>query len=296
MVFNIDHVLAGRIPIGDNECRFDYNVFEETIKKIIRERADDENCTMDFRSSSAHTFVVTRKALDAAAPTVIRSYSGQGVRANKCPLWQAARATTAAPSFFKAMYIDNPRPGIHYIDGGLGHNNPSQIALTEAQRIWPDGKRFCLVSVGTGRQKATRLIQTGRVDLDVYIQLSILRNVISAIPRVAATVPGWEIAKNFPPGVLALIKIAGALAELVTNSEDIHQQLEQVSKSADLDKQFPYFRFNVEPDLGNIGLEDWSKEEDIAAYTATYLEEYGTRERRMACVKSLTSSTEPSGT
>ena len=68
-----------------------------------------------------------------ASPTVFRSYSGEGIQPSQCAIWQAARATSAAPSFFKEMYIDNPRPGINYVDGGLGHNNPAEVALEEAE-------------------------------------------------------------------------------------------------------------------------------------------------------------------
>lgn len=288
-MFDVDRVVAGRIPLGDDQCRFDSGVFEKTVKQIIRdsERTNNENCLMDFESSATRTFVVAKKAVDAAAPTVFRSYTGQGVRATRYPLWQTARATTAAPSFFKPMYIDNPRPGIRYIDGGVGLNNPSQIALTEADRIWPTSTLFCLVSIGTGKPKATSFMKSGIADSDIQGQQSILRQVISTIPRIATYIPGWESARNLPPGVHAIIKIAGALAEIATGSEEVHQQIERDSHSMGRAKRFPYFRFNVERNLGDIGLEDWSKEEEIAAYTSTYMEEYDTKQRRLACTRCL---------
>jgi predicted acylesterase/phospholipase RssA len=234
------------------------------------------------------TFVVAKMALHTdGPPTVFRSYSGEGIRPSKCGIWQAARATSAAPSLFKEMYIDNPRPGIKYVDGGLGHNNPSELALVEAARIWPTSQRFCLLSIGTGRQRAVNIIDGSKVNDDVDTQRSLFEHVKSYVPHIVSFVPGWKTAKNFPPGVLALIKMANAMSALVTNSEQVHQRLQRTSRTTDADKQFPYFRFNVERDVGDIGLEDWKKAEEMAAHTAVYMEEQETEEKRIMCVKCL---------
>ena len=218
---------------------------------------------------------------------MFRSYSGDGIRSSKCAIWQAVRATSAAPSFFKEMYIDNPRPGINYVDGGLGHNNPSQVALDEAGRVWPESKHFCLVSIGTGRQRAVRIIDASKQDDDIDTQRSLFQRVMSFVPHIVSFMPGWKTAKKFPPGVLALINMASALSSLVTNSEDVHQRLQRTSRATDIDKQFPYFRFNVERDVGDIGLEDWKKAEEMAAHTTAYLEEQEVEERKSNCVKCL---------
>jgi predicted acylesterase/phospholipase RssA len=58
--------------------------------------------------------------------------------ANKCEIWQAARCTSAAPSFFRTMFVDVPAPGSWYIDGGLCHNNPSPcntLSFSESTRM-----------------------------------------------------------------------------------------------------------------------------------------------------------------
>lgn len=76
------------------------------------------------------------------SPKVFRSYSGKGIGPSLCPIWQAARATSAAPTYFKEMYIDTPHPGIRYVDGGLGYNNPFEVALDKAAKVWPTSKYF----------------------------------------------------------------------------------------------------------------------------------------------------------
>jgi len=289
-VFNVDQVLLGKIPTGDNRCRFDYNVLETSIKAIIKDRLFSEDCSLSEVSSADYrvcrTFVVAKKAINAAGPpTVFRSYVGEGIRPAKCPIWQAARATCAAPSFFKAMYIDNPYPGVNYVDGGLGYNNPSELALSEAARLWPKSQQFCLVSIGTGRQCAIRIIDPSKPDDDIEAQRSLFQQVKSFVPDIVSLVPGWKTAKHFPPGVLALIKMTSALSSLITNSEDVHQRLLRAARTPD--KAFPYFRFNVEREVGDIGLEDWKKEEEITVHTASYLEEQEAEERKTACVKVL---------
>jgi hypothetical protein len=96
----------------------------------------------------------------------------------------------------------------------------------------------------------------------------------------------WNTAKSLTPGMKALVDIAGALANLVTNSEDVHQRIDRESRS----KQLPYFRFNVSRDVGDIGLGDWNKASDLTAHTKNYLEESEVEDRRDRCVKVLLST------
>jgi hypothetical protein len=84
----------------------------------------------------------------------------------------------------------------------------------------------------------------------------------------------------------ALIDMASALAKLATNPEDVHERIERESRS----KQFPYFRFNVPRDIGDIGLGDWTKAGDLAAHTRNYMEESEAEEKRDLCVNFLLST------
>ena len=233
------------------------------------------------------TFVVAKSALDVeATPTIFRSYPGKDVRPSKCAIWQAARATTAAPSFFKEMFIDNPRPGISYVDGGLGYNNPSEVSLDEAAELWPTSKHFCLVSIGTGRSRAVQIVDTQRRNVeDIETQRTIFQQLRSSIPELENWVPGWKKVENFRPGVVAILGMANALSRLVTSSEEANERLLQASETKG--NPFPYFRFNVERDIGDIGLEDWKKEEAIATLTSSYLRQRETKTKVVACVRYL---------
>jgi predicted acylesterase/phospholipase RssA len=90
------------------------------------------------------------RALNTAVQ--IRSYTtDDGVVAlstSNCTIWEAARATSAAATFFDPIEIGRQR----FVDGGTGMNNPVEIVLQEAVSVWPDAisRIQCLVSIGTG--------------------------------------------------------------------------------------------------------------------------------------------------
>lgn len=70
-------------------------------------------------------------------------------------IWQVARATSAAPSFFDPVQIGHFGEG--FSDGGTGTNNPVQKIWTEARHTFLrenqllEGNLKCLVSIGTGK-------------------------------------------------------------------------------------------------------------------------------------------------
>jgi predicted acylesterase/phospholipase RssA len=67
-----------------------------------------------------------------------------------CTIWEACRATSAAPSYFEPIDIGDDGEHETFVDGGLGYNNPVEQVLEEASRVFPGRKVACVVSVGTG--------------------------------------------------------------------------------------------------------------------------------------------------
>lgn len=65
-----------------------------------------------------------------------------------CPIWQVARATSAATTFFKPIRIG--RDEIEFIDAGFGYNNPCELLIAEAERIFPADRELKILSIGTG--------------------------------------------------------------------------------------------------------------------------------------------------
>src|ERR1700737_2368989 len=161
MVFEVDQIRKGTIPIDDDKCRFDYRKLEQAIKGVVTKKLQDENATMaDTEADKIPTFVVATKGLHAdGPPTIFRSYQCSRHNASKCTIWEAGRATSADPIFFKPIKIEVPPPGATFVDGGLVYNNPAELALSEAQKIWSTVKRFSVISIGTGRLKSIPIVQ-----------------------------------------------------------------------------------------------------------------------------------------
>jgi hypothetical protein len=272
-IFNVDQVITGVIPTGDDKCRFDASVFERVIKSLIEEKLEDEKVIMaeiaGCGPDPCPTFVVATSAASANSPAVLfRSYSCTGYNANKCPIWQAARSPSAAPSFFRPSFVDVLAPGGWYIDGGLRHNNPSQLALDEARRIWPTVERFCLVSIGTGRQRNVKFVTINES------QASMASESKSRFQSVLGRVPGSSVLrtiKNTPGGGIELRK--HALSYLLTQSQ-FTEPCFKLANSPDLDQRFPYHRFNVENGMGSIGPEEWKANVRIGEFTAEYMREF----------------------
>lgn len=83
------------------------------------------------------------------------------------PLWQALRATSAAPFYFRPMEISKSvcvisqlcdwsafAGSVVYLDGGLVANNPTRVAMQEADALLSLHNQIhrpkCILSVGTG--------------------------------------------------------------------------------------------------------------------------------------------------
>ena len=64
------------------------------------------------------------------------------------PLWEVARATSAAPTYFPPAEIANGKWKL--IDGGTYANNPALCAYAEIRQLQPEAE-VLMVSLGTGR-------------------------------------------------------------------------------------------------------------------------------------------------
>lgn len=108
-------------------------------------------------------------------PHLFRTYKSHETHLD-CKIWQAARATSAAPTFFKRIEIGRGQP---FVDGGLGVNNPSQVVLHEAEILFKGRTIGCLVSIGAGRGEVIRIKKPG------LIQQIIPTDVIHALQAIA---------------------------------------------------------------------------------------------------------------
>ncbi|XP_032377282.1 calcium-independent phospholipase A2-gamma [Etheostoma spectabile] len=76
-------------------------------------------------------------------PGSLSRYAGGSV----CQMWQAVRASSAAPGYFQEFPLQSD---IHQ-DGGIILNNPCALAVHESRLLWPNQPFQCVLSLGTGR-------------------------------------------------------------------------------------------------------------------------------------------------
>ncbi|KAL7088716.1 hypothetical protein ACP275_13G144600 [Erythranthe tilingii] len=101
----------------------------------------------------------------------------------KHPIWQAIRASSAAP-----YYLDDFSDGIYrWQDGAIVANNPTIFAVREAQLLWPDSKIDCLVSIGCGsvptkvRKGGWRYLDTGQVLIESACSVDRVEETLSTL-------------------------------------------------------------------------------------------------------------------
>src|SRR6266567_6210923 len=165
--------------------------------------------------------------MSANIPILFRSYQSHETHLH-CKIWEAAWATSAAPTFFKHIEIGNKQP---FVDGGLGHNNPSRVVLDEAEAVFGTHQIGCLVSIGTGQAEITNIKKPG------FLQQILPTDVIKTLKAIS------------------------------TDCEGTHQEMLRLfGNSPNI-----YFRLNVEQGMQGVELSDWEKMTSVEAHTTTYL-------------------------
>lgn len=104
--------------------------------------------------------------------------------AHNLMIWEAASATSAAPSFFKP-FKTRRLPCKAYLDGALYQNNPASVANHERKFLWPDvaeNPPDILLSLGTG--KYGRRLEEQIAELEPF--LGRLQTARSSNPDMAA--------------------------------------------------------------------------------------------------------------
>ena len=104
-----------------------------------------------------------------APPTLFKTYD-RSESLKDCTIWQVARATSAATTFFKSIKCG--RDDIEFIDAGFGYNNPCDVLLEEAQNIFPGREFGCILSIGTGLGAVVMIKDSRRSILDALKEMA----------------------------------------------------------------------------------------------------------------------------
>ncbi|OBT54871.1 hypothetical protein VE04_04686 [Pseudogymnoascus sp. 24MN13] len=207
---------------------------KETIKsKLGKDHADDKMFMTG--TMSCKTFVCAVPAMHVNnQPRLFRTWSADENPGYNCTIWEAARATSAAPTFFKRIYIGDAGIEEEFIDAGMGCNNPVRYLVEEAiNEFGPDRKVNCIISIGTGKSMAAGFKAPG------FFQ--------RAVP-------------------LDLIKV---MKKMATDSEAEASRMKDRLRNC----HGLYHRLNVEQGLELVSLQEWEKLGEVKTHTEAYLQD-----------------------
>ncbi|RAL64837.1 hypothetical protein DID88_001433 [Monilinia fructigena] len=164
-VFGYPRHFSIRGPIPFNREKYDHRKLEKVIKDVVERRhlKVDQVAEPMYPSSQdrCRTIVLAiRENSSSDAPYLFRTYEHKKSACNyleelnpgpaqPIPIWKVARATTAAPTYFKPIQLERER----FIDGGFGgfSNNPTSRTFAEIEQMHGKGAVTLTLSIGTGR-------------------------------------------------------------------------------------------------------------------------------------------------
>jgi len=165
-------------------------------------------------------------------PRIFRTWEASKFQGYNCTIWEAARATSAAPRFFKRILIGDPGMEEEFVDAGLGCNNPTKQLIQEAsQELSSDALVGCIVSIGTGQPKVSGFAKP------------------SAFQRILP---------------LELIEVLKGIA---TDTEKVARDMEDRFRMC----PGLYHRLNVDRGLDEISLEEWQRLGEVRTHTERYI-------------------------
>ncbi|KAG7409935.1 Calcium-independent phospholipase A2-gamma [Fusarium oxysporum f. sp. rapae] len=147
-------IMLGRLLVKSGS-KWDASELDKCIKQLVQEQlGQDPDQVLLLDEESAKTckvFVMATRQEGAnnQAPVLFRSYENP-LEKSELPgikLWEAARATSAAPMYFAPLEVG----GYKFLNGGLQANNPMGWLWNEVLSVFsPARSTNCFLSIGTG--------------------------------------------------------------------------------------------------------------------------------------------------
>jgi len=250
----LGEMIFGKKQGWPHEERFNAERLKDAIQGIVESKTGDKNALLlDPLGKDCCKVAICALIefdLNPAEPEILRSYRATGLIVDErqpWTIWEAARATSAAITYFEPLIRGDPPRVVRYYDAGLGHNNPAHIAHNETGRIW--GKYDKLVPPD---------------------EISLLLSLGTGVPEILRKQDAQTIVQQASAKFKIPIDMVEAMQRMVTDTEKIAVQMNNDFGSPEL-RQI-YFRFNVEQGLSAVQLFEWEKEEQIRADTKRYMD------------------------
>lgn len=130
-----------------------------------------------FLTYISTVLAITKDNIDTL-PTLFNT-SDTSAGLGGCTIWQVARATSAATTFFKPIKLG--RDEIEFVDAGFGYNNPCEVLIDEAKRQFPGREQMQVLSIGTGLGD---VVTIGKTRISI---IKALKKMATSSKRVATT-------------------------------------------------------------------------------------------------------------
>ncbi|GKT54974.1 hypothetical protein ColTof4_08167 [Colletotrichum tofieldiae] len=245
---------------------FKEGTLENLIRKIVAQRKLEKTVMLDTGREKGLTFVCAA-TYDNYTPYLFRTYRGSSSpsdpvadmpgaqipaqnHAHNVEIWEAARATTAAPTFFHPISIKVEADTNDYVDGAVVFNNPASLVLNEAESHFGSGRKLgFLLSLGTG--------------------LKITDNGANIVPNAQAVARSPEPVRKNSGALLSrgTINVLKHAKQSMTDSEPAHHALEERFRGT----PYAYFRFNLDRGAANIKLHKYKQMKVLRVATEEYL-------------------------
>ncbi|MCJ1400361.1 hypothetical protein MMC11_003566 [Xylographa trunciseda] len=229
------------------------------MRSMVESRTEQSDRSMKMLELAQHNsrgkaFVCAMPANNMEHPRRFRTYKVRSNASPDCEIWEAARATTAAPTFFKRISVgEEGQIPEQFIDGGLRCNNPVKEVLEEARLLFGGKRRLgCLISIGTGHKGTIGLQQP------------------DAFQKILPT------------------NLITALQQISTDCESTADEMERRFQN----QTNRYFRFSVRHGAEQISLEEWKKLDEVTTHTISYLHSHSVTQSVDAVVRRLRNTRE----
>jgi predicted acylesterase/phospholipase RssA len=194
---------CGRLSAWYNFVQTSHWYSADCLEKLLQSVFDDEDLLRE-QGHLPKVFVVAEEG-ESRDPVevLLASYddtSGTNRQiVSSCKVWEAARATSAAPYYFPSWEMNSGESSSrHLADGGIRHNNPLMLGIEEAKKIWPSRPLDFVLSVGTGKIPARALSEQPIISQWQLVERSIAQ---SAEPYRQARGLGYDVERLDVSGI-----------------------------------------------------------------------------------------------
>lgn len=140
------------MAIASGKSVYDANILESELRRIVDETTGNAETRMmvDGDPSSACRVFVCATRMHTTSSILLRTYTPRdpGQASHPVKIWEAARATSAAPPLLDPVRIKEC--GMTLLDGAFRLSNPVNETVAEAYDLDPAREVGCILSIGTG--------------------------------------------------------------------------------------------------------------------------------------------------